>query len=226
MMITLNEVFRKSFFEGFAGSDIGAFAMLAAMVTSLILAIYLFYIYRLATKHSFYSHGFALSLVGVCLVTAGIIVTVQSSIVISLGTVGALSIVRFRTAIKDPLDLFFLFWAISCGIMCGAGYAEFGIILSLVLTLALFILGKMPGVQSPMMLVINAGEGLTEAEITRCLNEYAGSYKVKARSISDSGSDYTIELKTDRPEELLKAVSAMPSVNNATILTRDGGVTY
>lgn len=90
------------------------------------------------------------------MITAAVILTIQFSIVISLGMVGALSIVRFRTAIKDPMDLVFLFWSISVGIICGAGLAEVAVILSLKVTLGILLLDKMPAVSTPMLLVINA----------------------------------------------------------------------
>ena len=118
-----NDVLKKSFIQtATEGMSIGN-AVLALGITCLI-AVYIFFIYRVMTRKSFYSKSFNVSLVALSLITAAIILSIQSSVVISLGMVGALSIVRFRTAVKEPMDLVFLFWSISIGIICGAGLLD------------------------------------------------------------------------------------------------------
>ena len=224
--MSINEVFKKSFIDGFAGSGVNAYSMLAAMATSLLFAVYLFLIYRVLTKRSFYSHNFAISLSCVTLITAAIIVTIQSSIVISLGMVGALSIVRFRTAIKDPMDLMFLFWAISNGIICGAGLAEFALILAVVMTLLIMILERIPGVRASKLLVINAKDLDAERAALNVVGQYSSSYKIKARTISAGGSDLTIELKSSNEEQLVEALSQIKGVSGVSMLSHDGGVSY
>ena len=107
-MMSVSDVFKKSFLDGFSSYDIGTTAAVAVMLTSSLFALYIFLVYRLLTRKTFYSKTFNISLAGITLITAAVILTIQSSIVVSLGMVGALSIVRFRTAIKDPMDLMFL----------------------------------------------------------------------------------------------------------------------
>ena len=104
--------------------DITTGKIAATLIVTALLALYIFAIYRLVTRKVFYSKNFNISLAVMSLITAAIILAMQSNLVISLGMVGALSIVRFRTAIKDPMDLAFLFWSISVGIICGAGLYE------------------------------------------------------------------------------------------------------
>ena len=103
-MMSFSDIFKKSFLEGFTGNDIGMATATGAMLTASLLALYIFVVYRVITRKTFYSKGFNSSLAGITVITAALILTIQSSIVVSLGMVGALSIVRFRTAIKDPME--------------------------------------------------------------------------------------------------------------------------
>ena len=125
--MSFKDIFKKSFLEGFASTEITTVTVLAALAIACALAFYIFLTYRVLTRKTFYSKNFNISLAGITVITAALILTMQSSVVLSLGMVGALSIVRFRTAIKDPIDLMFLFWAISVGIICGAGLAQVAI---------------------------------------------------------------------------------------------------
>ena len=115
-MNTFSSIFKRSFLEGYANIELSTTQILIVMFFSLLVGIYIYLVYRFLTKKTFYSKSFNMSLVLMSVITAAIILTVQSSVVISLGMVGALSIVRFRTAVKDPMDLVFLFWSISVGI--------------------------------------------------------------------------------------------------------------
>ena len=118
--MSFRDIFKKSFLEGFASTVITTSTVVVALGIACALALYIFFVYRIVTRKTFYSKNFNISLAGVTVITTALILTMQSSVVLSLGMVGALSIVRFRTAIKDPMDLMFLFWSISVGIICGA----------------------------------------------------------------------------------------------------------
>ena len=118
-----NDVLKKSFLEGVSVADLSITSVLLNLAVTAALGIYIYFVYRLVSKKEFYSKSFNISQVALAMITAAIILSIQSSVVISLGMVGALSIVRFRTAIKDPMDLIFFFWSISAGIICGAGFA-------------------------------------------------------------------------------------------------------
>ena len=154
--MTFKDIFKKSFLEGYSSTEITSTTVLVALAVASALALYIFLVYRVVTRKTFYSKSFAISLAGVTLITTALIMTMQSSVVLSLGMVGALSIVRFRTAIKDPMDLMFLFWSISVGVICGAGLAQIAVILSVVLTFGILILEKIPVAKAPMILVVNA----------------------------------------------------------------------
>ena len=115
-----SDIFKKDFLASYTSDSISTIHIVSVLIITCIIAFYIFMVYRLITKKTFYSKTFNISIASIAVITAAIILAVQSSIVISLGMVGALSIVRFRTAIKEPMDLVFLFWSIAVGICCGA----------------------------------------------------------------------------------------------------------
>lgn len=224
--MTFSDIFKKSFLDGFTATDINLYTAAAAMLATCFLAVYVFLVYRTLTRKTFYSKNFNISLVGIAVVTAGIILTIQSSIVVSLGMVGALSIVRFRTAVKDPLDLMFLFWAIAIGIICGVGLAEIALLLSLILTMVLLVLNHIPVAKAPMILVVNASSLDAEADILAAVQKYAKNSTVKSRNMTGSTLDLIVELRTAEGGKLVRELMELPSVTAASIMTHDGEVTF
>ena len=161
------------------------------------------------------------------LITTAIILPIQSSVVVSLGMVGALSIVRFRTAIKEPMDLVFLYWSISVGIICGAGLSEIAIILSVVVTLAVLILSRIPLGRAPMILVINSdNDKETNKAIRQIVRKYSRFYTEKSRNISGGQLNLVIELAVNKGDELAGELSSMRSVHSVSLLSHDGEVTF
>ena len=225
-MYTFSEIFKKSFIEGYASGNIGVGSVISAIVIAAIVGVYIFFVYRVITRKTFYSKNFNMSLVGIAMITAAIIITVQSSVVISLGMVGALSIVRFRTAIKDPMDLMFLFWSISTGIICGAGLAEYAIVLALVLTLAIIVLDACPVAKAPMILVVNANDLDAEEKVLDVVKKYATHNTVKSRNMTSTTLDMTIEVRTKEGSRLVREIMKLENISSATLLSHDGEVTF
>ncbi len=225
--MSFSDIFKKSFLQGYTGADMSSSQIIFALIMTCIIAVYIFYVYRLLTRKTFYSKNFAISLVALAIITSAVILTIQSSIVVSLGMVGALSIVRFRTAIKEPMDLIFLFWSISIGIICGAGLAKIGIIASILLTIVLFVLDTIPVAKAPMILVVNAelAEGKSE-EIVKAVAQYSKYNKVKSRNITGGQLDMVIEVKVSEDEKLVEAISTLKGVNAVSLLSHDGEVTF
>jgi len=222
----LEKIFKKSFLEGFASADISMMSVISALLITLLIGVYIFFVYRILTRKTFYSKNFNIALVGVALVTAAIIVTIQSSIVVSLGMVGALSIVRFRTAIKDPIDLVFLFWAISVGIICGAGFAIFAVLLSVILTIAMVVLNKLPISKAPQILVVNSTDIDSEKRIMDIVKQHSASSKIKSRNMTSSTLDMTIEIRSEEGGVIVKEIVSLACVSSASILSHDGEVTF
>ena len=221
------DVFKKSFLEGFTSMDISAGRIMATFAVTCILACYIFLIYRLMTRKSFYSKGFNVSLAALSVITAAIILAMQSNLVISLGMVGALSIVRFRTAIKDPMDLVFLFWSISVGIICGAGLLEIGVLASLLLTVVIFVLDKIPVAKAPMIFVVNADSSAGQGKaILDVVKKYSRFYKVKSRNVSNGQLDMVVEVRISEEEEFVNEVAAMEHVHSVALVSHDGEVTF
>ena len=129
--MSFKDVFKNSFMNSVNMADLSVSQIVTIFGVTLLFALYIFFIYRILTRKNFYNKSYNTALAAVALITAAVIITIQSSIVVSLGMVGALSIVRFRTAVKDPLDLVFMFWALAIGIICGVGLFDIAGILSL-----------------------------------------------------------------------------------------------
>ena len=140
--------------------------------------------------------------------------------------VGALSIVRFRTAIKDPMDLMFLFWSISVGIICGAGLAEFAVILSLILTAFVLLLDRLPVARAPMILVINTTDLDGESVMMQVVNRYSEHPHIKSRNRTIDSLDITMELRTNQGSNLIRDLMNLKGMMSASLLSHDGEVTF
>lgn len=221
-----SDIFKKSFLDGFSSADINVYTAATAMLITCMLALYIFVVYRVLTRKTFYSKSFNISLAGIALITSAIILTIQSSIVVSLGMVGALSIVRFRTAIKDPMDLMFLFWAIAVGIICGVGLAEIAILLSLMLTVGVIVLNYFPVAKAPLMLIVNASDIGAEESIIETVRAYAKHPVVKSRNLTKNSLDLTIELRCAEGSKLVRSVMELDFVEYASLISHDGEVTF
>lgn len=220
------DVFKKSFLEGFNGMDITTAKIAATLFVTALLALYIFAIYRLVTRKVFYSKNFNIALAALSLITAAIILAMQSNLVISLGMVGALSIVRFRTAIKDPMDLVFLFWSISIGIICGAGLYEVALVTSVAVTVFILVLDMIPVSRAPMMLVVNSSKMDDEQIVLDVVGKYAKSYKVKSRNLSKGRLDMVVEIRVKDESGLVSEVAALDGMIGASLLAHDGEVTF
>ena len=225
-MSNFSDIFKKSFLEGFTGGDISTGRIAATLAVTALIALYIFVIYRVVTRKTFYSKTFNISLVAMAVITAAIILAMQSNLVISLGMVGALSIIRFRTAIKDPMDLIFLFWSISIGIICGAGLYEIALLTSLLVTVAIVGLDILPTSKAPMMLVVNATELDAEKAVLKAVKSYGKVCKVKSRNVRAGHVDFIVEIRVKDEAELIKAVSEIKAVTSASLISHDGEVTF
>jgi uncharacterized membrane protein YhiD involved in acid resistance len=224
-MTTFSSIFKRSFLEGYANVELSTSQILVVMFFSLLVGLYIYLVYRFLTKRTFYSKSFNISLVLMSVITASIILTVQSSVVISLGMVGALSIVRFRTAVKDPMDLVFLFWSISVGIICGAGLVEVAIILSLAATATIMVLDRLPVIKTPMIMIVNASSD-ADANIASEVKSNTSVFIEKSRVLTNGNLELVYELRTKDGAALSKAVSGVAGVTSVSLLSHDGEVSF
>ena len=227
-MTTFKDIFKKSFLQGFSRFDLTPLNMVIVLGLSALFAIYIFAVYRILTRKTFYSKSFNISLAAVTIITTAIIMTIQSNVVISLGMVGALSIVRFRTAVKEPMDLAFMFWAISTGIICGAGLAEISCILAIMMTLAVVVLDRIPIGRAPQILMVTLNDYNSEGTLITEVKKTCRYFSVKSRSLANGQADYVIEVRVreENEGELIKDVSSLTGVISSSLLRHDGEVTY
>ncbi len=220
------EVLKKSFLEGYGAVKIDVATVILCMVITVLVAAYIFMVYRMMNRKAFYNRNFNLSLIALAVITAAVILTIQSNIVISLGMVGALSIVRFRTAVKDPMDLVFLFWSISAGIICGAGFAVVAVVASVVITVIILLCDKMSVGTAAVILLVNSTDYKTESRIMEVVEKHCESSKVKARNLTKDKLNMAIEVKTREGGKLVEQLMDLSSVTSASLVDHDGEVTF
>lgn len=221
----LYDLMRKSFMEGYASTNLTIETMILCILCATILATYVFIVYKRINKNSFYNRNFNLSLIVMSVITAAIILTIQSNIVVSLGMVGALSIIRFRTAIKDPLDLVFLFWSISIGIICGAGLTMIAVLMSIAVTILVVLFYHIREGKSYSLLVINANSFEAEDDIMKIVGDRCEYVKVKARNITKTNLNMAIEIKTKDEKSMIKSLIEMDTVISTSLVDHEGDVT-
>lgn len=220
------DIFKSSFLEGYSGTALSAKAVIVIVLITALISTYIFITYRLVNKKSFYNKSFNASLPALAIITAAIILTIQSNIVMSLGMVGALSIVRFRTAIKDPMDLVFLFWSISVGIMCGASCFSVAVITSVIVTVGILAAEWLPMGKAPQILLINSSNHKNEKEILKTVKKYCTLYKVRARNLTKEHLDMAIEVRVKEEGELVNSLVELQDVVSASLISHDGEVTF
>lgn len=219
------DIFKKSFLEGYASVRIDVAQIVICMVITVLIASYIFLIYKTVNKNAFYNRNFNLSLIALSVITAAVILTIQSNIVISLGMVGALSIVRFRTAIKDPMDLVFLFWSISVGIICGAGFAAIAVVASIAMTILIVCFSMLPEARETVVLVVNASSYEAEESIMKLVDENCRYAKTRARNLTKTSLNLAVEVRVKDQKALIEGLMGMDSVTSASLVEHDGNVT-
>ena len=222
MYYGIEDLIQDSLREGFS-AEITTVKMLVILGVAFMLSLYVHIVYRLVTRNAFYYKNFGISMSVISVVTAGIVLAMQSSIVISLGMVGALSIVRFRTAVKDPMDLLFLFWSIGIGIICGADLFQLAVILSVVVTAGIVLISLLPTLKMNYLLIINAKNMEQEKAIRGILDNKVKKYKVRSKNVTADKIEMIMEVKLGKDEqELVQEIQAVAKEINVSLLMHDG----
>lgn len=222
--MSFSDSIKKSVLEGFTYVDFPTTKIVVTLGITFLIAAYIFCVYRFLARGSFYNKNFNIAMAVISVVTAGIVIAMQSSLVISLGMVGALSIVRFRTAIKEPLDLLFLFWSIGTGIICGAGLYELSVIVALSVTFGLVVLQLVPLAAEPMLLVIKMNNTDSEPEVLAKIKDSTQKYRVDSKSITGGKENLIIEIRSKQYSRLTNEISKIEGVSNVTLLHHEGEV--
>ena len=219
-MIKFSDIIKGSFLAEFSAISVGE--MLVALVLSFLLSLFVVYIYRITYAGVSFSRSFAGCLIMISMVTTVIILVITSNVVLSLGMVGALSIVRFRTAVKEPSDTAFLFWAIATGIICGAGYITVAILATGILGLlfvGIYTLGKKYHSDTHMVVVRCSADCQVEAELMAM-----PGYTLKNKTMNATGTELAVEVRLDSTAaEKLNQLRTMPGVTEITIMRSTAG---
>ncbi len=219
--MNFNDIFKSSFLENI--SAISIFDMLLTLILSFGIGLFIFLIYKKTYRGVMYSSGFGTTLVALTMITSAVILAVTSNVVLSLGMVGALSIVRFRTAIKEPLDIAFLFWAIGAGIILAAGMIPLAVISSVVIGLILLVFVNKKSHTHPYMIVLNCTDHTAELKATEFLKGNVIRTTVKSKSAVKGAIEMNIEVRLkDDNTDFINALSDMPGVNSAVLVSYNG----
>lgn len=186
---------------------LGTSVILSVLLIVLLLSCYEFWVYRLVSHRAFYNRSFNICISILPFFISTIILCLQSNIVITLGTIGALAILRFRTAVKDPVDMLYLLWSVHIGITCGCQLYEVAVLTSLIVTIMLIIMEYIHIGKKPFVLVLHCELG-EEQNIMKELKKHAKKYRVKSRNFTDKGVDVVVELSVKDPELLSEGMRA------------------
>lgn len=220
-MITFNDLFKSSFLEKV--SSFSALDMILAMGLALVVGLFIFLVYKKTFNGVMYSQSFGVSLIGMTLVTTLIILAVTSNVVLSLGMVGALSIVRFRTAIKEPIDIVFLFWAISAGIVLGAGLIPLAVFGSVFIGVILLVLVNQKSRENPYILVLNCENDQAERQAVEQAVSQVRRYSVKSKTVSQGNVELTMEVRLQAESTaFVNALCQLPGVRSAVLVSYNG----
>lgn len=221
MPFNFQDIFKSSFLENI--SAITIFDMVIALALAFSIGLFIFFIYKKCYAGVMYSASFGVTLIALTMITSLLILAVTSNIVLSLGMVGALSIVRFRTAIKEPSDIAFLFWAIAAGIVLAAGFIPLALFGSLFIGLILLIFSRYKGFEMPYILVLHCENSDAETKARLFVGEKVKKLSVKSKSVAPGCIElnYEIRLK-DTNTDFINELAELPGVSHTVMVSYNG----
>ena len=219
--MTFNDIFKSSFLENV--SSISMLDMVLAMVLAFAIGLFIFLIYKKTYQGVMYSSSFGVTLVALTMITTLVILAVTSNVVLSLGMVGALSIVRFRAAIKEPLDIAFLFWSIAVGIVLAAGFIPLAVFGSVIIGLILLVFANRKSHVMPYIIVLNCTGHEAELKASDFIKSTVNRMVVKSKSAQKGNLEinYEVRLKEDNTD-FVNTLAEIDGVNSAVLVSYNG----
>ncbi len=219
--MTFQDIFKSGFLERV--DSISMLDMVLALLLAFAIGMFIFLIYKKCYAGVMYSSTFGMTLIALTMITTLLMLAVTSNIVLSLGMVGALSIVRFRTAIKDPADIVFLFWSIASGIILAAGLIPLAIIGGLFLGAILYVFSTSKTVEKPYILVMHCDTADTEKQAQAFVTGRVQKFALKSKSVMPGCIElnYEVRLKDD-DTDFLNELEAMPGVSHTVMVSYNG----
>ena len=219
--MTFQDIFKSGFLENIAGISLPDMAI--ALLLAFLMGLFIFFIYKKSYSGIMSSASFGATLVALSLITTLLIMTVVSNVVLSLGMVGALSIVRFRAAVKEPMDIAFLFWAIAVGIVLAAGLIPLAVFGSLFIGLVLFAFSKNKAVDSPYILVVRCQDGEAEERARGFVKARVKRLSLKSKSVEGGCVELNYEVRLrDESSAFANELETMPGVSGVVLVSYNG----
>lgn len=219
--MTFKDIFKSSFLQNV--TSVSILDMVVALVLAFGIGLFIFYVYKKTYQGVMYSSSFGTTLLALTMITTLVILAVTSNVVLSLGMVGALSIVRFRTAIKEPLEIAFLFWSIAAGIVLAAGMIPLAVFGSIVIGLILMIFVNKKTEKNPYILVLSCVGTEVEKKATEFIKSKLEKCVIKSKSVQDNRIELNMEIRLkDDNTEFINELSEMAGVNSAVLVTYNG----
>lgn len=206
-MNILNRTF-DNIFNSYTNQTLGTAQIISVLLVVLVVALYEFAVYRVVSHRAFYNKSFNICIVILPFFIATIVMCLQSNIVITLGTIGALAILRFRTAVKDPVDMLYLLWSVHIGIVCGCQLYEVAVLTSLVVTIVLLLMNYVSVGRRPFVLVFQCAPE-EDMEILRNIKEITSRFRIKSRNYTARGMNYVIEFSVKDPAALTERLKGL-----------------
>lgn len=220
--VGFQDIVKKSFADIDYASTLSISDIAGVLLITFAIGMFIFYVYKHTFQGVLYTQSYNVSLVMVSLVTSLIIMTIASNFILSLGMVGALSIVRFRTAIKDSMDIVFMFWAISVGIANGAGLFKISITGSIVVAVVLLMLTRVKSKSSPYLLIVNYADE-EHIDIINYIKSKVKNYNLKAKTVANDNVEITIEIRINNNDtSFLNGLAKLEGVKNAVLVAYNG----
>lgn len=219
--MTFKDIFKSSFLENM--TSVSILDMVIALVLAFGIGIFIFFVYKQTYQGVMYSSGFGTTLIALTMITTVVILAVVSNVVLSLGMVGALSIVRFRTAIKEPLDIAFLFWAIAVGIVLAAGMIPLAVFGSIIIGMILLVFVNRKTHQVPYILVLSCENAAAEKSAREFLQNRVQKCLIKSKTVQKGLVELNMEIRLkDDNTDFVNDLSDMIGVNNAVLVSYNG----
>ncbi len=219
--MTFNDIFKSSFLNNV--TSISIFDMVLALLLAFGVGMFIFFVYKKTFSGVMYSSSFGVTLIALTLITTLVILAVTSNVVLSLGMVGALSIVRFRTAIKEPMDIAFLFWSIAVGIVLAAGLIPLAVIGSLLIGVILLIFVNQKTHSNPYIAVISCTDHASELQVHEYLKSQVRRLVVKSKTAQKNAVELNLEVRLkDDNTDFINTLAQMEGVNSAVLVSYNG----
>ena len=222
--MSTKDVIKSGILESLTGGTyLDVSTILGILFFAALIGLYVYAIYRFSAKSAFYSKDLNITMAGMPIVIAGIMIAMQSNLLVSFGMVGALSIVRFRSAVKNPLDLLYLFWSVSAGIICGVNLKVLALVICIMMTAVILLLQMLPVLQAPLVLVVRGdAKEVDWKAVKKCIEKKAATAKQKTESFRSGQMEVIYEVRLKANSDLMNELQKFEHLQGINLLSHDG----